>query len=405
MKFSRTSWLILGIGILIVAAISLYMLYRGQISEQESLNDSLANENATIQLISIQMQALEGELAQMEIDLAELEGENSQLEAEISQLEDELSQLEAEREQAIAQAQLLLNEAEARFFSSVESIEYDEVLFGFAHDANLTVESLITSETKEEDVEGITYTATAFTIKVWGEVADIINFVNTVVTDEAFKTTILGPVNMEVPEPLTDNEKEDIEGAIRAGFTAEAIAELTTEDMVGFILEAIAEVAGPEAGTDYDIEPEAVEDMAQTIKEKIDEQLVEEDFVDLLSGDLAQLIEEHIQGSIIEVVVSDLAGKIANLWQAEEGEFQDLEGLLGKGINNWLGEQIAGSLESDIKGLLREYISNLVEEKMMDSAAELVDDELVAELAAEQVKAMETPSSDITLVIYTYEGE
>jgi hypothetical protein len=70
----------------------------------------------------------------------------------------------------------------------------------------------------------------------------------------------------------------------------------------------------------------------------------------------------------------------------------------------WLGEQIAGSLQGDIGGLLREYISNLVEEKMMDSVAAMVDDGLVAELAADEVKVRETPSSSITLIIYTYEG-
>ena len=71
---------------------------------------------------------------------------------------------------------------------------------------------------------------------------------------------------------------------------------------------------------------------------------------------------------------------------------------------------MGGSIKNTIVGKLAELIAgsikNGVEEKKADSVAGLVDDDLVAELAAEKVEAMETSSSsDIKLVIYTYGGE
>lgn len=410
MRLGRTSWIILFIGILIAAGVSLYMLYRGQMGEQEKLDESLSQETATLQLLYLERLSLEGELAQLEIDLAGLQGQASQLEDEMGQLEAELSQLEAEREQAVAQAILLLNEAEAKFFSSVEGIEYGEVLFGFARDANLEVDGIAMSEPTDIDVEGVTYTTTSFTITVQGEVADILSFVDTIVTNEAFRTAILEPFNMEVPEPLTDEEKEDIEETIRAELTAEAEAKLTTEDLVRFMLEAIVEVVGP----DYKIEKTmTVEEIAALIKVKIAD-LLGEDFATLLSQDLAELIEEHIDKSIVEgeirdKIVTPLAEEIASLIvEKGEGGFleEDLVELLGEDIAELLGEEIAGLLPGYITGLLRDYIDNLAEEKKADLVAGLVDEELVEELAAEKIEEMEPiPLSDITLVIYTYQGE
>lgn len=425
MRLGRTSWIILGIGILIVAAVSLYMVYRGQVSEQASLNDDLSQETATLHLLALERLSLEGELAQLESDLTELQGETGQLEAEMSQLEAELSQLEAELEQAVAQAILLLNEAKAKFFSSVESIEYDEVLFGFARDANLEVAGLAMSEPTDIDVEGVTCVTTSFTVTVRGEVADILNFVNTIVTDEAFKTAILEPFNMAVPEPLTDKEKEDIEETIRTELTAEAIEEataeaealLTIEDRVGFWVEAIEEVTG------ISIEPRTVAEITAAIKAKIENSKARGELVELLPGDLAELIEEHIARSIVSKVVAPLADKIAALLLVGEDIVgllgEDIGGLLEEEIEGLLGEleeDIAGSLPGYIAGLLNKYIAEIEEEKRTDSIADRVGEivegreteieERIQEKVAEEIEKLEIPSeATITLNIYTYQGE
>jgi hypothetical protein len=169
---------------------------------------------------------------------------------------------------------------------------------------------------------------------------------------------------------------------------------------LGFILEALAEVTGQE------IETLAVEEMAETIRVKIAGAL-EGDDAALLSGGLAELIEEYIAGSIVALIVEPLAQEIADLIVAggEDGFLEeDLVALLGEDIAELLGEEIAGSLPGDIASLLTEYIAKLVEEKMVGSVADLVE-ESAAGLAAQKIEEQANPSATINLMLYTYQGE
>jgi cell division protein FtsB len=400
MRLTKTFWIVLGVAVLIAAAVTLYMFYQGQTHEQDELNDSLTAVHTELQRLDLEKGALEEEIAQLESDLAELEGETDQLEAEISQLEAELSQLMDERAQAVAQAELLLSQVEAEFLSLVESIEYDEVLFGFAHDNNLAIENIGVSGPSDEGVEGITYNTTTFTITVWGDVADMLAFVDTIVAHESFKTAVLDAFSMNVPEAVTDEEIAEIAEAIRAELTAEAIAEITTEEIVEYMIEAVVEVVGDDAA----IETQPIEEVAQAIRDAITG-LIEDEYVNFVAIDLSQLIEEHIAGSIVSEMLKPVVEALVEAILGE-GEIPkcDLEKLLGEDIADKLGDVIEGALPGDIEGLLNEYVSDLVEAKMMaliEADVNATTDTMVAEI----VEEMETPSSDITLVIYTYEGE
>ena len=190
MKFSKISWLILVVGILAIAAASLFMLYRQQLQEQQQLNNALATaQNA----------------------LPKLASERTNLESTLAELEEKL-----------AQATSQLETAKAAFpTTSVESIEVDQLLFSIA-DANaldiviLTSdepsEDTVTVEVEEEDieVEDVTYLVTSFTVEVRGEVADILSFINTVVTHSSFTTATVELANITVPEPLTETEKGEM---------------------------------------------------------------------------------------------------------------------------------------------------------------------------------------------------
>lgn len=193
MKFSKTSWMVLGIGIVIIGTASLYMVYQGEVQKRDEARDSLAEAQATVPIRITERNDLESQL--------------SQLEDELVQWQNELSQLETE----LAQAELTLNQTGARFPISVESIEYDEFLVDFALGANeLNMTSLTASEPTELTLDGITYTTTFFTVAINGEVADILNFINTIVADDDFQTAILEPITIDIPEPLTDEEKENM---------------------------------------------------------------------------------------------------------------------------------------------------------------------------------------------------
>ena len=203
MKLSKTAWLILGTGILVIALVSLYLVYSRQGHEREQLNDSLLVARAT---------------------LPKVVSEKEDRERQLTQLENQLTQLESE----LTQATSLLAESKMSFPGSVESIEYDERLFRIADYYDLEITKLTSSEPGNKAVEGITYSVTSFEIDARGEVADILGFVNAIATDEDFTTATVELVDMKVPGPLTEKEKgelteEEIEQAEKPSATIKLV--------------------------------------------------------------------------------------------------------------------------------------------------------------------------------------
>ncbi len=196
MKLGKMAWYALGIGILVIAAVGLFMLYQQEAQEQEWLNE---------------------ELAAAQAEVPKLAAERATLESTLTELEDNL-----------AQATSRLKTAKAAFPALVESIEYDEQLFRFAKDNALDIVIVTATEPSDNnvpvevedeniEVEDVTYFVTSFTIKVKGQVADILSFINTIVTHNDFTTATVELVNIVVPKPLTEAEKE--------GLTKEEITE------------------------------------------------------------------------------------------------------------------------------------------------------------------------------------
>lgn len=400
MRLTKTIWIILGVAVFIAAAVTLYMFYQGQMRQQDELNVDLSAVNTELARLNLEKGALEDRIEQLESDIVQQEGETTQLQAEISQLEDELSQLEDERAQAEAQAMALLNGIAAEFITSMESIEYDEVLFGFAHDNNIMIQQISISGMSTEVIDDIEYNLLTIDISFRGGVDDTLDFVDTIVADDAFKSSVIRNFGMSMPEPLNDEQLAALEDSITAGLYAQEISKITTDDMIDFILEALADLTGPESDWPEVIKRTAVEGMAQEIAEGIDA-LVEEEFVDPMAETLTQLILEHIEGSIVGTVIGPLAEQIAA--SITSGD-PDLEGLLGPEIAELLGSSIAGSVGGDVSGLLNEYFSMLLNEKLHDAVASEVI--MAAPDAIEQaITNIEMPSSGMTLGIYTYEGE
>ncbi len=183
MKLSKTVWLILGIGIFVIAVGSLYMVSSQQAREQEQLNTRLLVTQATLPKVVSEKENRESQLTQLESELTQLEGE-------------------------LTQATSLLAESKMSFPESVESIEYDERLFKFADDWDLEIISLTASEPLDEVVEGITFPVTSFEVDVKGELADILDFINAIVADKDFLNATVELVNIDAPEPPVEEEEK-----------------------------------------------------------------------------------------------------------------------------------------------------------------------------------------------------
>ncbi|MFC1865441.1 hypothetical protein ACFLYB_01845 [Chloroflexota bacterium] len=410
MRLSRKTWLILIIAIFVIGAIVLYMLYQGQADKRQEARDELRSAQDMEPMLLAQKRALDAELIEKENELAKWEDILIELEERAVKLEITLSQkIEA-------------------FPVSAESIEYDEKLFLFSHDHNIEMNLVTASEQVSEQIDDVTYETASFSIQIDGEVADILAFINTMVIDVDFRTAVIQPVNIVIPDPVNDEQREILEEDLRALLTTEALAEMPIDEIVRFTLEAIDDVVGDEHidqsvdGNDGQLDALSIAEMATTIKERIADSIfyIEQNYEEPLATDLAELIAESIPGSVISPIVDSLAEKIvALIVPAEvvqgEGEGEELGGevvydqaalieLLGEDMAALLGESIAGVTRGQISNLLNNYIAGLIENRMLNSVADSVEEAVETTLPI-NIEAMEMPSANMEIVIYLYQGE
>jgi cell division protein FtsB len=204
MRLSKTIWIVLGVAVFIIGFVVLYMMYSRQGGEQDQLKSQIASNQAT---------------------LLKLITEKGSWQSQLAQLQDEL----AERQSALAEAKLALSQAGTGWPESAESIEYDEKLFEIADAWNLDIIVAKAAEPGEETLEGVTFTTSSFNVQVKGKpreadelsttdveyreylyktVSDILAFLHTIVMDKDFASAGIELVDMQVPEPLT---QEDID--------------------------------------------------------------------------------------------------------------------------------------------------------------------------------------------------
>ena len=196
MRLSRTAWLVLGIGVFIIAFATLFSINAGQSGEQKQINDSLAAAQALLPKLVAEREDWEGQLTQWENKVDEVTSS--------------------------------LSKFKATFPRSLESIEYDETLFDIAHDCDLEIAEITTSEPRNEKVEDVTYSVTtlkvvvraadskpgsvmAFETYIDNTVAKILDFIDIVATSEDFTNATIELVdmkNLEPPGEITGNENK-----------------------------------------------------------------------------------------------------------------------------------------------------------------------------------------------------
>ena len=181
MKFSRITWLILGVGIFAVGAVGIYLIYQEEIEAQDLLNESIAATEATLPQIIAQKSDLEGQLAQLEDDLA--------------------------------QAEAGFEEAVAKWPESIQSIYYGDLLFYWAETLDLRVTSFTSSEPTAMLEDGISYEVTNFTVTVEADLAkDILRYLTLIELDDDFRTARIDSVTTVIVDP-EDEEATEITSA------------------------------------------------------------------------------------------------------------------------------------------------------------------------------------------------
>ncbi len=403
MKMSGKRWAVIGVVVLIAAAVALYIPYNSNKNEQETLQQQINTAKQMALVRTMSKNNLEQKIQKLEADIAAAGEKTAELQQELNLLQDELLQLEAEREQAIQEAIALLNATEAKFLSAVESIEYGELLFALADSSGITLSQIIYSIGATINIEGVNYDIVILDLAISGKKAGILDYLIKIQSDASFNTALFDNISLSLPKMLTADEKELVFDIVLDEMVLEGIADLSLDQICNFIVLGIADVTGNYIST------QTVQEMATAIKQILAELMQEvfeeplehtltEDYDDSLAFDLAALIKQHINDWLADKVIKELSERIAAA--LENGD--NLETIVGEDIAALLSSELSGALTSDIAGLLKTYISECIEKRMVEHVTPLVL--LSAQAAAnELIIEMETASSGtVRIAVYTY---
>jgi hypothetical protein len=170
LRFSKTAWLIIGIGVFLIAFGTLFVGYLRLSGEQERLEDKLSSDKALLSQLTSQREGLANQLAQ----------------------------------------------AESSLYSG---IEYDEMFFDIVQSCGLEMVNLTASEPTDVEIAGVASTATTFKVEVRAagsppftkadisqNIANMLALINIIATDNHFNATAIDLVSIEAPEPAQEGE-------------------------------------------------------------------------------------------------------------------------------------------------------------------------------------------------------
>ncbi len=190
MRLSKATWLVLGIGIIIVIVASLAFNYAQQGQEQSQLNQDLS-------------------LAKLRLEKYLSEPPPSEKEELESQLAQARSQLEATK---------------ASLSQPIESIEETDTLFDIAEDCNVEIFEINSSFLTSETLENVTYSALPLNVIARGDVPNLINFV--LKWTEQYPTGAVDSVEITAPKTIDEVEEAEEEGAEEEGAEEEQAEEV-----------------------------------------------------------------------------------------------------------------------------------------------------------------------------------
>ena len=170
MKLSKTSWLILSVGIFLVVVAGLGLTRSQQIQEQDQLDEELS-------------------IAEMRLN-----------KLEVKQLHQQQEELQERLDESIIQ----LMAAKDRLRQTVESIDVTDEFFAIAQACNTTVMSISTSSIKSDTLEDIDCSVIQINAQVEGELPNLINLVISLNND--FTTGIVESAQMSIPETTDEGE-------------------------------------------------------------------------------------------------------------------------------------------------------------------------------------------------------
>ena len=176
MKLSKTTWLVIAIGIFVVALISLNMVRSQQVDEQNELKEKLA---------------------QTQSDLERVQPEK-------------LSSQQAELEKQLSEATSQFETVNATLSQPAGSIAVTSILFDIAKAHDLEVTEMTSLGPASDNLEGVTLSVLLLTAKVEGDVPNLVSLVTEL--NSSLTTGVVKSITITIPETTNgDNTSASIQ--------------------------------------------------------------------------------------------------------------------------------------------------------------------------------------------------
>ena len=166
MKLSKTSWIILSVGVFLVVVAGLGLTRSQQIKEQGQLDTEL-------------------DVAEMRISKLGVEQLHEQQDSLQQKLDDILVELTA---------------AKSELSHSVESIDVTDEFYAIAESCSVMIENISSSTIQNEELDGIACSKTSLNAMASGDVPDLISFIIKLNTDFTTGTVKLAQISIEDPD-------------------------------------------------------------------------------------------------------------------------------------------------------------------------------------------------------------
>ncbi len=169
MKLSKTSWLILSAGILVVLIAGLVLTRSKQLQEQSQLSDELS-------------------IAEMRLSKLQVE---------------QLQQQEEELQGRLDESVVRLKAAKDNLRQTVESIDVTDKFFAIAQSCDVEVTNISSSGIEDDELAGIACSMITLSATAKGEVPNLISFVIKLNND--FITGIVNTARINIPPGCSDD--------------------------------------------------------------------------------------------------------------------------------------------------------------------------------------------------------
>lgn len=175
MKLSKTSWLLITIGIFVIALAGLSVVRSQQVQQQNQLSEELTS----------------AELSLKGIQLEQLSYQREELEKGLSLT---TSQFEVAR---------------AMLSQPIESIAISSVLFDIAEAHGVELTEINSSGLASDELEGLTSSVLPLTAKIEGDVPNLVSFITGLNGD--LTTGVVKSVNISIPEMAGEEASANIQ--------------------------------------------------------------------------------------------------------------------------------------------------------------------------------------------------